>query len=104
MRLLGKALTFDDVEMLHASGDLRLDVDATIQRIESDHAARAGHKLPPRQPQDADNENDEAEHEQAAEDAGEVALVSKAAGQRDRCKRHPGVGERILGSVDAPLQ
>jgi hypothetical protein len=71
------ALAFDDVEVLHPPGDLRLDVDAAVERIEGDHAPRTGHKLPPRQPQDADDEGDEAEQQQTAEERVNFALPAR---------------------------
>ena len=82
-------LTFGDVQVLHAARNLRFDVDAAVERIEGDHATGTGDKLPPRQPKDGDDEDDEAEHEQAAEDAGELRTAS----ERESGERWGGGGE-----------
>lgn len=65
-------LSFHDVQMFHAPGDLCFHVDAPVQRVESDHFPHAADELSPRQEEQRHQEDDEAENEHTAEDVREA--------------------------------
>lgn len=71
------ALPFDDVKVFDPSGDLRLDVGASVEGVERDDATGAYYELAPREEEDPCDEQKKDERDGLGESGGEARGVGE---------------------------